>query len=87
MTDITITLTDTQYSALSYVSNSPEEWVENAVTARANVAIDEIVQLTVKYCLNSGISIPNTTDEIVALAFAEGVVKTVVQKNAEAVTN
>lgn len=83
MKTLTIELTEAQYAGLTYVAASPEEWVVNAATSRANVAVDEIIQLAVKHCLDNGISIPSTTEEIVALAFAENVVKTVVQRNVE----
>lgn len=84
MPDITITLTDTQYKGLEYVALSPEDWAENAVTERARIANDEIVQLTVQYCLDNSIQIPSTREEIVAYAFANGVVKTAANRQQEA---
>ena len=81
---ITITLTDTQYKGLEYAALSPEDWATNAVTERARIANDEIVQLTVQHCLDNGESIPLTREEIVAHAFDHGVVKTAAQCNAEA---
>lgn len=82
--NITITLTDTQYKGLEYSSLSPQEWVENAVTERARIANDEIVQLTVAHCLDNGISVPTTREEIVAYAFTNGVVKTAAVRQTEA---
>lgn len=84
MPNITITLTDTQYAGLAYAALNPEEWAVNAVTERARIANDEIVQLTVKYCLDNGIQIPATREDIVAFAFANGIVKTAAQRQAEA---
>ena len=84
MPTITINLTDTQYKGLEYAALSPEDWAVNAVTERARIANDEIVQLTVQHCLDHGESIPLTREEIVAHAFAHGVVKTAAQRNAEA---
>ena len=81
---ITSTLTDTQYKGLEYAALSPEAWAENAVTERARIANDEIVQMTVQHCLDNGESIPLTREEIVAHAFEHGVVKTAAQRNAEA---
>lgn len=82
--NITITLTETQYKGLEYAALSPEEWAINAVTERARVANDEIVQATVAYCLDNGVQVPATREEIVAYAFTNGVVKTAAERNAEA---
>lgn len=84
MTDITVTLTETQYKGLQYVAADPQEWTENAVTERCRIANDEIVQLTVAYCLDNGVQIPATREEIVAYAFDNGIVKTAAQRNEEA---
>ena len=84
MPTITITLTDTQYKGLEYAALSPEAWAENAVTERARIANDEIVQMTVQHCLDNGEAIPLTREAIVAHAFDHGVVKTAAQRNAEA---
>lgn len=74
--DITITLTNTEYKGLEYAAVSPQEWADNALKNRARQAIDEIVDITVKYCLDNNISIPSTRDEIVSYAFENEVVKT-----------
>jgi hypothetical protein len=82
--NITITLTDTQYKGLEYAALSPEDWATNAVTERARIANDEIVKTTVEYCLDNGVQVPATREEIVAYAFANGVVKTAADRQAEA---
>ena len=84
MPDITITLTDTQYKGLEYAAASPQDWAENAVTERARIANDEIVQMTVAHCLDNGIQVPTTREAIVAYAFDNGIVKTAAQRNADA---
>ena len=84
MPNITITLTDTQYKGLEYAALSPKDWAINAVTERARIANDELVQMTVTHCLNNGIQVPATRDEIVAYAFANGIVKTAAERQAEA---
>lgn len=84
MPDITVTLTDTQYKGLEYVALSPQEWADNALTNRARIANDEIVNLTVEYCLDNGVQVPATREEIVAYAFANDVVKTAAERQAEA---
>jgi len=84
MPTITIELTDTQYKGLEYASLSPQDWAENSVIERARIANDEIVTLTVQHCLDNGIQVPATREEIVAYAFDNDIVKTAAVRNAEA---
>ena len=81
---IQIELTDTQLKGLEYAALSPSDWAENAVTERARVANDEIVDITVKHCLDNGIQVPATRELIVAYAFDNDIVKTAAVRNAEA---
>lgn len=81
---ITIELTDTQFKGLEYAALSPQDWAENAVTERARIANDEIVQLTVQHCLDNGIQVPATRELIVDYAFDNDIVKTAAVRNAEA---
>ena len=83
MPNITIALTDTQYAGLEYAALSPQDWAENAVTERARIANDEIVQLAVQHCLDNGIQVPATREDIVAYAFANSIVKTAAERQAE----
>ena len=84
MPTITIELTDTQYKGLEYAALSPQDWAENAVTERCRIANDEIVQMTVQHCLDNGIQVPTTREEVVAYAFDNDIVKTAAERNAEA---
>ena len=81
---IQIELTDTQFKGLEYAALSPSDWAENAVTERARIANDEIVDITVKHCLDNGIQVPATREAIVDYAFDNDVVKTAAVRNAEA---
>ena len=81
---ITIELTETEYKAMQYAALSVQDWADNALTNRARIAIDEIVDICVKECLANGVQIPGTKEDIVALAFANGYVKTAEERNAEA---
>ncbi len=81
---IQIELTDTQYKGLEYAALFPSDWAENAVTERARIANDEIVQLTVQHCLDNGIQVPATRELIVAYAFDNDIVKTAAVRQAEA---
>ena len=79
-----ITLTAAEDAALSYVAFSQDNWIQNAVHERCRVAIEEIVGIAVQVCLQEGVQIPGTKDDIVALAFEKGWVKTAAQRQAEA---
>ena len=76
MPEITITLTDTQLKGLQYAALDPQDWAENAVTNRARIANDEIVQMYTNRALNEGVQIPATRELIVADAFTRGWAKT-----------
>jgi hypothetical protein len=80
----TITLTAAEDAALSAVALSQDDWIQNAVHERCRIAIDEIVGITVQKCLDNGVQLPGTKDDIVALAFERGWVKTAAQRHAEA---
>jgi hypothetical protein len=82
--NITIELTETEALALSHVALSPQDWAENAVHNRCRIAIDEIVQVVVAKCLAEGEQIPTTREAIVAHGFECGVVKSAVDRDAEA---
>jgi len=84
MPTITVEITNTQYKGLEYAAVSPQEWADNAVKNRARIANDEIVDITVKHCLDNGIQVPPTREDIVDYAFANGVVKTAAERQAEA---
>ena len=81
--DYTVTLTTAQDQALSYVAASQQDWIDNAVTNRARIAIDEIVAICVQQCLDTGTQIPSSKDDMVTLAFEQGWVKTAEQQNEE----
>jgi len=84
MKTYTVELTDTEDKALSYAALSQQDWIDNVVKNRCRIAIDEIVKITVDKCLEVGKTIPSDRDQIVQMAFAEGWVKTAVERNAEA---
>jgi hypothetical protein len=84
MANYTITLTEAENKALSYVTLGQQEWIDNAVHERCRVAIDDIVALTVQKCLETNTAIPGSKDAMVDLAFEQGWVKTAAQRQAEA---
>jgi hypothetical protein len=82
--DYTVTLTDTEDQALSFVALSQQDWIDNVVKNRARIAIDEIVKIAVEKYIEVGESMPGSKDEIVAAAFERGWIKTAAVRNAEA---
>ena len=82
MPTITITITDTQMKGLEYAAFSPQEWAEDAVTNRARLANDEIVQLYTTRALDEGVQIPATRELIVADTFARKWVETAADRQA-----
>jgi len=83
MPSITIDISNTEYKGLEYAAISPQEWVDNAVKNRARIANDEIVDIAVKYCLDNGIQVPPTREDIVEYAFQNNIVKTAAERDAE----
>jgi hypothetical protein len=81
--EYTITLTEAEDKALSYVALSQQDWIDNAVHERCRVAIDEIVKICVEKCLETNIQIPGSKDDMVLLAFENRWVKTGVEQNNE----
>ena len=79
----TVTLTQAENMALSHVTLSQQDWIDNAVHERCKNAIDEIVKICVNKCLENNIQIPGSGDEMVVLSFEQGWVKTGVEINEE----
>jgi len=84
MITYTITLTAAEDAALSHITLSQQDWIDNAVHERCRVAIEEIVALTVQKCLDTNTPIPGSKDAMVTLAFEQGWIKTAEQRQAEA---
>ena len=84
MTDITVSLTDTQVKCLEYAANSVQDWADNALTARALSAQKEIIALLVNHCNDNNIDIASGVDAQITQAYDLGIVKTASQRNAEA---
>ena len=78
--DYTITLTEAENLAFQYVAADPQEWIDNAATNRARIAIDEICDLYVKYKLDNNQPITSTNKpDMVLAAYEEGLIKTAKQ--------
>ena len=83
MTTITIELTDTQTKSLEYVTISPQDWAENAVTERARIAKEEIIAKLVEHCNANEIALAVGEDAQVTQAYDLNVVKTATQRQEE----
>jgi hypothetical protein len=58
MDTFTITLNDVEVAALAHVMADPQQWTQNAISERARIAIDEIVQREIARMVAD----PNVTD-------------------------
>jgi hypothetical protein len=86
--DYTITLTEAEQKAMEYIAADVDEWITNAATNRARIAIDEICDLYVKTKLESNQPITATNkDDMVLAAYEEDLIKTAAQRNEEAANN
>ena len=82
MKTITINLTDTQWSALQYIADDPEDWFKGWATGRADSAAKDIVRLYTDDKIEKGQAItPVGTDAIVKAAYDEKLVMTVADAN------
>jgi len=78
--DYTITITETQKKAMETVMVDVDEWITNAATARANIAIKEIVALLVAHCNENNIALEVGQDAQVTQAYTLGVVSKAIAK-------
>ena len=70
MPKFTITISDAEAAALAHVMESPKEWTQNAISERARIATDEIVQREIaRMVADPAVTeIPATAAEIVLAA-------------------
>ena len=70
MSEIIITITDVEAAALAHVMADPQEWAQNAISERARIATDEIVQREIaRMVADPAVTeIPATAAEIVLAA-------------------
>ena len=74
MADYTVTLTDTEQTAMEYIATDVDYWITNAATNRARIAIEEIIKLNTAYCNDNSIAIAVGRDAQVAQALQLGVI-------------
>lgn len=85
MPSITISITDTENKCLEYAAASVQDWLDNAATARAQVAQAEIISLLVDHCNANSIALAVGVDAQITQAYDLGVVRTAAQRNSDSV--
>jgi len=74
-TSYTVGITTGEYKALQSVMVDQKDWLENAITNRARIASDDIVNKYTAFKINKGEAITAVgTTAIIEAAYAEGVV-------------
>ena len=76
MTEIKVTVSDTQVKCLEYAAYSVQAWCDNAIHNRARVAQDEIIAKLVEHCNANDIALAVGVDKQVAQAYELKVVDT-----------
>ena len=76
MTEIKITLTDTELKSLEYCGYSVQDWCDNAIKNRARKAKDEIIAKLVAHCNANSISIATGEDAQITQAYDLKIVDT-----------
>tara|TARA_B100001057_G_scaffold87953_3_gene83934 strand:- start:11270 stop:11530 length:261 start_codon:yes stop_codon:yes gene_type:complete len=74
MADYTVTLTDTENTAMEYIAADVDYWITNAATNRARISIEEIINLNTAHCNENSIAIAVGRDAQVAQALELGVI-------------
>ena len=67
-----VTLTETEDLALSSISISQQDWINNAVYEICRITIENITKDVILKCMESNLPVPQTKDDAVLLAFQNG---------------
>ena len=74
-TSYTVGITTGEYKALQHVMIDQNDWITNALTNRARIASDEIVNLYTQFKINKGEAITAVgTTAVIEAAYSEGVI-------------
>ena len=74
-TSYTVGISTGEYKALQYVMADQKEWIENAITNRARIASEEIINKYTQFKINKGEAITAVgTTAVIEAAYAEGVI-------------
>jgi hypothetical protein len=83
MITYTVEISSAEDAALSTITSSVQQWIDNALHERARLAIEDIVKITVEKCVETNTQIPQTKEGMVELALNRGWVKTTAQQQVE----
>ena len=81
MPNITVSITDTEEKALNYICVGIATYTDNFIRNRARKAIQEIVDLNIKYCNENDIAIGVGVTAQIDQAYSLGIIKTAEQRN------
>lgn len=74
-TSYTVGITTGEFKALQYVMVDQKDWITNALTNRARIATEDIVNIYTNYKVNKGEAITAVgTTAIIEAAYSEGVI-------------
>ena len=74
-TSYTVGITTGEFKALQYVMVYQKDWITNALTNRARIATEDIVNIYTNYKINKGEAITAVgTTAIIEAAYSEGVI-------------
>ncbi len=74
-TSYTVGITTGEFKALQYVMVDQKDWITNALTNRARIATEDIVNIYTNYKINKGEAITAIgTTAIIEAAYSEGVI-------------
>ena len=74
-TSYTVGITTGEYKALQSVMVDQKDWIENAITNRARIASDDILNKYTAFKINKGEAITAVgTTAVIEAAYAEGVI-------------
>ena len=82
MPNINVTLSDSEYKAMQFACLDVDEWIQNAATARAHIATNDIITLNTQHCNDNGVAIAVGRDAQVTQAYDLKVVQTVAEREA-----
>jgi hypothetical protein len=81
MKTYTVELTELEELAFQYAAINTQEWVENAVKHRCQIALDEIISTIAPKYLSESIQMPTTQLEVVQDAYSRGWIQTAADKS------
>ena len=74
-TSYTVGITTGEYKALQHVMIDQKDWITNAITNRARIASEEIINKYTQFKINKGEAITAVgTTAVIEAAYAEGVI-------------